>query len=198
LIPGEPQRKISDLFPFQKESCSGRCYSNEHNSGSVAESPISHSIALSLPPMISRLKKSALLSLLLLTAFALSGSAEVKIEKYKAGDWEDDIGYRQAVRVGQLLYITGTAAPGEMTDAVKQVYGDLEKILKAHGLTFKNVVKENLYTTNLDALKANQELRKKHYGKDFPAATWVQVARLFTPELVLEVELVAVFPEEKH
>ena len=145
--------------------------------------------------MISLLKKSTLLSLLCFSALTLTGSAEVKIEKYKAGDWEDDIGYRQAVRVGQLLYISGTAAPGEMTEAVKQVYNDLEKTLKVHGLTFKHVVKENAYTTNIEALKVNQELRKKYYGKDFPAATWVQVARLFTPELVLEVELVAVFPE---
>ena len=145
--------------------------------------------------MISLLKKSTLLSLLCFSALTLTGSAAVKIERYKAGDWEDDIGYRQAVRVGQFLYISGTAAPGEMTDAVKQVYNDLEKTLKAHGLTFKHVLKENAYTTNIEALKANQELRKKYYGKDFPAATWVQVARLFTPELVLEVELVAVFPE---
>jgi len=148
--------------------------------------------------MIPFLKKPTFLGLFLFTAFTLTGSAEVKIEKYKAGDWEDDIGYRQAVRVGQLLYISGTAAPGEMPAAIKQVYGDLEKTLKAHGLTFKNVVKENAYTMDLDALRANQEIRKKYYGKDFPAATWVQVARLFSPELVLEVELVAVFPDDKH
>ena len=145
--------------------------------------------------MISPLSKPLRLSLLLLTAFALTGAAGVRIEKYKAGDWEDDIGYRQAVRVGQMLYISGSAAGGEMPDAIRGAYGFLEKTLKAHGLTFKNVVKENIYTTNLDALKANQAVRRAFYGKDFPAATWVQVARLYNPDQVIEVEVIAMFPE---
>jgi len=145
--------------------------------------------------MISSLSRPLRLALLLVTVFTLTGAAEIRIEKYKAGDWEDDIGYRQAVRVGQLLYISGSAAGGEMPDAIRGAYGFLEKTLKAHGLTFKNVVKENIYTTNLDALKANQAVRRAFYGKDFPAATWVQVARLYSPEFVIEVELIAVFPE---
>ena len=133
--------------------------------------------------------------LLLLSTLTMMGAAETRIERFKEGDWEDDIGYRQAVRVGQLLYISGAAAGGEMPDAIRGVYDSLEKTLKAHGLTFKNVVKENAYTTNLEALKANQPLRRGYYGKDFPAATWVQVARLYQADQVLEVELIAVFPE---
>ena len=145
--------------------------------------------------MKSTLKKNTFLGLLLLAAATMIGAAEVKIEKYKGGDWEDAIGYRQAVRVGQMLYISGSAAGGEMPDAIRGSYDYLEKTLKAHGLTFKNVVKENIYTTNLDALKANQSVRRAYYGKDFPAATWVQVVRLYNPEQVIEVELIAVFPE---
>ncbi len=148
--------------------------------------------------MKSSLKKLSYLALLLLATISLTGAAEVRIERFKEGDWEDDIGYRQAVRVGQLLYISGAAASGTMPEAVRGIYDSLEKTLKAHGLTFKNVVKENAYTTNLDALKANQALRRSYYGKDFPAATWVQVARLYDAEHVLEVELIAVFPEEKN
>jgi 2-iminobutanoate/2-iminopropanoate deaminase len=131
----------------------------------------------------------------LLAAIAVSSSAETRIEKFQQGAWEDDIGYRQAVRVGQMLYISGSAAGGEMPDAIRGAYDNLDKILKAHGLTFKNVVKENLYTTDLEALKANLAIRRAYYGKDFPAATWVQVVRLYQPDQIIEVELVAVFPE---
>ena len=145
--------------------------------------------------MNSFLKKSLYLSSLLLAALIQGNAAEMRIERFKGGDWEDDIGYREAVRVGQTLYISGVAGSGEMPDAIRSVYSELEKILKAHGLTFKNVVKENAYTTNLDALKANQPLRKTYYGKEFPAATWVQIARLYEANHVLEVELIAVFPE---
>ena len=145
--------------------------------------------------MKSLITKCSSVIILSLLTLALSNAAEPRIERFKGGDWEDDIGYRQAVRVGQMLYISGVAAKGEMPDAIRSVYSDLEKILKAHGLTFKNVVKENVYTTNLDALKANQPVRKTYYGKDFPAATWVQIVRLYEADHVLEVELIAVFPE---
>ena len=82
-----------------------------------------------------------------------------------------------------------------MPDAIRGVYGELQKTLEHYGLTFAHVVKENVYTTDLDALKANLEVRRGFYGKEYPAATWVQVSRLYQPIHVLEVELIAVFPE---
>lgn len=108
--------------------------------------------------------------------------------------FENRMGYCQAVRAGNTLYISGTAAPGEMPAAIARVYGDLQKTLAAHGLAFADVVKENVYATDLDAFIKHHELRKAMYTSAYPAATWLQVPRLFTPALVLEVELVAVFP----
>jgi enamine deaminase RidA (YjgF/YER057c/UK114 family) len=136
-----------------------------------------------------------LLPLLLAAAtLALAApAAEIKIERYKTGDWEDDIGYRQAVRTGNTLYISGCVGSGAMPNAIRESYDTLAKVLQAHGLTFQDVVKETLYTTDLEAVKANLAVRRAYYGKDFPAATWVQVARLYDPGHVLEVELVAVF-----
>lgn len=115
---------------------------------------------------------------------------------YANKSFETKIGYAQAVRYGNTLYISGTAAGGEMDSAVSSVYKQLEKTLAANGLTFANVVKENVYTTDLDAFKQNEDLRKQFYVDSLlPAATWVQVNRLFTPKLVLEVELVAKYPK---
>ena len=118
----------------------------------------------------------------------------LKTDRFKLGDWEDDIGYRQAVRVGDTLYVSGIAGAGAMPDAIKGVYGELRQVLAHYGLTFAHVVKENAYTTNLEALKANLAVRRAFYGRDFPAATWVQVSRLYQADQVLEVELIAVFP----
>jgi 2-iminobutanoate/2-iminopropanoate deaminase len=73
------------------------------------------------------------------------------------------------------------------------VYDRLQKTLEANGLSFADVVKENVYTTDLDAFIQNKDLRKKYYGQAFPAATWVQVQRLYVPSLVVEVELTAVY-----
>lgn len=108
---------------------------------------------------------------------------------------EKEIGYAQAVRIGDTLYISGSVGAGEMPSAIRESYDELKKTLAAHGLDFRNVVKENVFTTDLDAFKASKEIRKEYYGTECPAATWVQVQRLYLPKFVVEVELVAVFPK---
>jgi 2-iminobutanoate/2-iminopropanoate deaminase len=105
---------------------------------------------------------------------------------------ETEIGFCQAVKVGDTLYISGVAGEGAMPQAVKSVYANLERVLKANGYTFADVVKENVFATDLDAFIKNKELRKPFYGATLPAASWVEVRRLYVPSLVLEVELVAV------
>jgi len=108
---------------------------------------------------------------------------------------EQDIGYSQAVRVGNTLYISGSVGAGDMPAAIHQAYDELSATLQAHGLDFGAVVKENIYTTDIDAFIKHMEIRKQYYGTTMPAATWVQVQRLYSPDHVVEVELVAVFPD---
>ena len=83
-----------------------------------------------------------------------------------------------------------------MASAIHKVYTDLQKTLEANGLSFANVVKENVYSTDLGAFIQNRAVRKQFYtNTTLPAATWVQVQRLYTPAIVLEVELVAEYPK---
>jgi enamine deaminase RidA (YjgF/YER057c/UK114 family) len=110
---------------------------------------------------------------------------------HRSEDVEVQIGYCQAVRSGNRLYISGIAGQGDMPTATQSVYERLKQTLEANGLTFRNVVKENVYTTDLDAFESSKDIRKGFYGASLPAATWVQVQRLYSPSLVLEVELVA-------
>lgn len=106
-------------------------------------------------------------------------------------------GYVQVVKVDNILYISGAVAT-ELTPAgIERVYKALEASLKSYGATFNNVVKENLYTTDIEAMKTHNTARKKFYKGDYPAATWVQISRLYMPEAKLEVELVAHLPAKK-
>jgi 2-iminobutanoate/2-iminopropanoate deaminase len=106
--------------------------------------------------------------------------------------FEVEVGYCQAIRAGPMLYVSGHAGKGEMSTAIQAVYEHLQRTLKANGLSFADVVKENVYSTDLDAFIRNKALRQQFYANTpLPAATWVQVQRLYTPSLVLEVELVA-------
>lgn len=84
-----------------------------------------------------------------------------------------------------------------MDDAIKLAYEEIGRTLKHYNATYANVVKENIYTTALDSLIKYKDLRKTYYGKQFPSASWVEVKRLYNADLVIEVEIVAVLPEEK-
>jgi 2-iminobutanoate/2-iminopropanoate deaminase len=108
---------------------------------------------------------------------------------------ETEIGYCQAVRSGNRLYISGTVGQGEMPAAVRTAYERLKQTLEANGLTFHDVVKENVYTTDIDAFEKSKDIRKVFYGDSLPAATWVQVQGLYLPSLVVEVELIAEYPK---
>jgi 2-iminobutanoate/2-iminopropanoate deaminase len=108
---------------------------------------------------------------------------------------EADLGFSRAVRVRDTLYISGSVGAGDMPNAIKQAYDRIAKTLESHGLTFQNVVKDTVFTTDLDAFLANREARKVYYRNDYPASTWIQVGRLNTPDLIVEVEAIAAFPD---
>ena len=105
-------------------------------------------------------------------------------------------GYAQVVKIDNILYISGVVSPDVTPEGITNVYRTLELSLQSYGATFQNVVKENLYTTDIEAMKLYNESRKVFYKNDFPAATWVQVSRLYMPQAKLEVELVAHLPKQ--
>lgn len=138
----------------------------------------------------------ALCALVLLGCASAPPQAPTRTCFHDDQSFEVEVGYCQAVRTGRTLYISGHAGKGDMPTAIQAVYEHLQKTLKANGLTFANVVKENVYSTDLDAFIRNKSLRQQYYANTpLPAATWVQVQRLYTPALVLEVELVAEYPQ---
>jgi enamine deaminase RidA (YjgF/YER057c/UK114 family) len=104
-------------------------------------------------------------------------------------------GYAQVVKVDNILYISGAVATEVTPEGIAGVYQALERSLHSFGATFQHVVKENLYTTDIEAMKQYNNARKAFYKGNFPAATWVQVARLYMAEAKLEVELVAHLPK---
>jgi 2-iminobutanoate/2-iminopropanoate deaminase len=104
-------------------------------------------------------------------------------------------GYVQVVKVENVLYISGAVSREVTPEGITRVYKALESSLKSFGATFQNVVKENLYTTDMEAMKKYNDARKVFYKGDFPAATWMGVARLFMHDARLEVELIAHLPK---
>ncbi len=108
----------------------------------------------------------------------------------------DNAGYTQAVRVDNIIYISGTVGGGTIPEQLTKIYQSLQKTLAAYGATFQNVVKENLYTTAIDSVKKYNDIRKTFYKGDWPAATWTEVKRLYEPTAIIEVELIAHLPKQ--
>jgi 2-iminobutanoate/2-iminopropanoate deaminase len=113
-------------------------------------------------------------------------------------------GYTHIVEVtgpAKTVYISGQIAydkdgrvvgAGDMKAQAEQVFKNLQAALTAAGATFSDVVKMNTYITDMDKAPAVREVRARYFGETTPASTFVQVAGLVRPELMLEIEVIAV------
>jgi enamine deaminase RidA (YjgF/YER057c/UK114 family) len=147
----------------------------------------------------NRCMKHFLPCIVLLLSFGASAQKlPISKTKFHWGRQQDTAaGYTQAILTGNVLYISGTVGRGQtMADQLKSVYEGIEQTLKHYGATFQQVVKENLYTTDIEATKAANYVRKPFYKGDFPAATWVQISRLYMSTALVEVEVIAHLPSK--
>jgi 2-iminobutanoate/2-iminopropanoate deaminase len=111
--------------------------------------------------------------------------------------------YSHSVRLdldgGSLILVSGQVAidengswvEGDMTAQAECVFRNLAAILEANGATFADVVKMDSFLTDMADLQAMREVRLRYLPAEPPASTTVQVAALFRPEALLEVEVVA-------
>jgi 2-iminobutanoate/2-iminopropanoate deaminase len=115
-------------------------------------------------------------------------------------------GYTHIVEVtgpAKTVYISGQIAydkdgqvvgAGDMKAQAEQVFKNLQTALTAAGAKFSDVVKMNTYITDMDKAPAVREVRARYFGETTPASTLVQVVHLARPELMLEIEVIAVVP----
>ena len=120
--------------------------------------------------------------------------------------WADAFGFNQAELVegaGRVLVCSGQAAVS--ADGVPQHAGDLgaqlalavdniEAVLEDVGMTLSNVVRLTTYTTDVDGMMGSWGALAERLGAAGvrPACTLVGVTRLFSPDLMVEIEATAV------
>jgi enamine deaminase RidA (YjgF/YER057c/UK114 family) len=116
-------------------------------------------------------------------------------------DVERAYGYTHAVKIGRQVRISGAVsmddqgrptAVGDIRQQMINVYSDLAKILAHYGLTFSDVVVEDVFTTDMAAfLEVSGEYRNEIYKGSFPTGSWLEVKGLALPEFMIEIELEA-------
>jgi reactive intermediate/imine deaminase len=112
--------------------------------------------------------------------------------------------YNHCVRVTNAtttLYIAGqlardehgqTVGVGDIRAQTARVIENIRTILRAEGGDLHNLVKVTVYTTDMRYFDAITEVRRRYFTSELPASTIVEVARLAQPDLLIEIESIAV------
>jgi enamine deaminase RidA (YjgF/YER057c/UK114 family) len=123
--------------------------------------------------------------------------------------WEPIVGYSRAVKVGNMIFVTGTTATDEsgaivgLDDAyaqTKQALGNIAKVLLRAGATMKDVVRTRIFVTDISQWESIGKAHAEYFRDIRPATTMVEISRLIVPEMLVEIEVDAVITgsEEKQ
>jgi 2-iminobutanoate/2-iminopropanoate deaminase len=109
--------------------------------------------------------------------------------------------YSQAVRAGQLLFlsgqvpldpVTGQIVTGDIAAQTRRVFENLGAVLKAGGRSFADVVRTTVFLADMNDFAAMNEVYGQYFSEPYPARATVQVARL-PKDARVEIDLIASF-----
>ena len=113
--------------------------------------------------------------------------------------WEDIVGYSRAVRVGNMVFVAGTTAvdglvvvgEGNIYQQTNFIITKIEKALQQCGASLANVVQTRMYVTNINQWEQVAKAHSEFFDTIRPAATMVEVSALAMPQLLIEIEVIA-------
>ena len=144
------------------------------------------------------------ITMVLFIALMMNAAHGQNIERINPAGMTQPSVYSHLVKAGNLLFIAGQVAldadgeivgRGDMTAQVTQVLENLQTILASEDADFSNVVKINIFTTNVDAFRNSGDVLTQYMGAHRPASTLVQIVSLARPAFLVEIEAIAYQPD---
>lgn len=123
------------------------------------------------------------------------------VERYNPSHAVRPASYSQAVKAGNTIYVAGqvawndkgeTVGRGDIVAQTEQAFDNLQQVLELAGAGLKDVVKSTTFVTNSLYTAAVRDARARYFPGAPPAATGLVVNALASPELLVEIEAVAV------
>ena len=121
---------------------------------------------------------------------------------YSSGaKWEDIVGYSRAVKVGNVVEVTGTVAVDEQNllvgknDAYAQtrfIIEKISKVLQQAGSSLNDVTRTRIFVTDISKWEEYGRAHGEFFGKIKPCTTMVEVKALIAPEFLVEIEATAI------
>jgi len=121
---------------------------------------------------------------------------------YSSGSkWEDIVGYSRAVKMGNLIEVTGTVASGDdgmvvgannAYEQTKYIYQKIEKVLKQAGAAMADVIRVRMFVTDISRWQEYGKAHSEFFKNIRPCNTMVEVSALIEPEYLIEIEVTAI------
>jgi enamine deaminase RidA (YjgF/YER057c/UK114 family) len=119
--------------------------------------------------------------------------------------WEDIIGYSRAVRIGNVIEVSGTTTAvdadgktlglGDPYEQTRLALGRIEKALKEAGASLNDVVRTRLFVTDISRWEDIGRAHGEFFKEIKPVTTMVEVKALIDAELLVEIEATAILSE---